>query len=248
MLRGTGYFLEVQKVACPLSPFPVPFPPGKHIDEKKLKSLKYSPYKVIKGRHSGQGAFAVCITQLGKGCSMLSLVRLCLLMLTLSLVNAGCSVIPVPIAPFTKRPYPQDVLENVGKKGTDKKLVLKILGNPKAVRSAGKYWFYASNRDMLGFIGSDVVLQDFEWLAVHFDDLGQVDFLEKKESVDGCLSNGICNYSGLIYSNPSLAVLSAPKIEDEKSKFYKVSDRECAIYIYMEPVWGGCRDVLALLH
>ena len=88
---------------------------------------------------------------------------------------------------------------------------------------------------MVGFIGAGVVFDDFEWLAIRFDAMDKVTFIELSDSVSGCLSNGICNYSGSLGTNPSLAVLNAPTADDELAKSYQVSVNECALYIYQEP-------------
>ena len=150
-------------------------------------------------------------------------------------INTSCAPIPFPIGLFTKRLYSSEKLQILSRKDADRKLVRQTFGDPKAIRSAGKYWFYSNIREYLGFIGTDLVFQDFEWLAVRFDVADHVNFVEYNDSVNGCLSNGICNYSGLLYSNPSLAVLSAPRDEDEFIKSYKVGKDECAIYFYLEP-------------
>jgi len=156
--------------------------------------------------------------------------------LILAAVSTGCAPIPVPVKAFSKQPYPSEVLQRLAQKDADRTLVIQTLGNPRALRSAGRYWFYASIRDTVGFIGAGVVFQDFEWLAVRYDDSDHVTSLEYSDDVSGCLSDGICNYSGLLYSNPSLAVLSAPRAEDERIKSYQVHVDECVLYVYQEPV------------
>jgi hypothetical protein len=150
--------------------------------------------------------------------------------------------IPVPIGSFSKKPFPAEVLQRLSQKDADRNLVQKQLGNPCTVRAAGRYWFYANSREMIGFIGSDLVFEDYEWLAIGFDVSDHVTFIEYNDSMSGCLSNGICNYSGLLYIKPFLTVLSAPKADDQLAKSYQVSADECAIYIYMEPFpinWAG---------
>ena len=162
--------------------------------------------------------------------------------LILVITCAACMPVPIPIGAFSKTPFPPKVLQRLAQKEADKNLVQEQLGNPCTVRDGGKYWFYSSWREVLGFIGTDLVFDDFEWLAVGFDVSDHVTFIEHNDSISGCLSNGICNYSGLLHTEPRLAVLSAPKADDQFAKSYQVSADECAIYIYMEPFpinWAG---------
>jgi outer membrane protein assembly factor BamE (lipoprotein component of BamABCDE complex) len=144
----------------------------------------------------------------------------------------GC----IPLFPFTKAPYPKELLDTLSR-GADRESVRRALGSPQATKAGGTYWFYAHQRPMVGFLiaSSGNVWTRFEWVAVRFDASGRADFIGYSDDVTGCLANGVCNRSGRIEHEPALAVLTAPTDRDGGAKSYRVSAHECAVYFYHEP-------------
>lgn len=160
--------------------------------------------------------------------------RIVVLALALALCCTACVPIPVPIAAFSKSPFDDATLQAL--RAASRAEVRGVLGAPQASRSAGKYWFYAHSRESLGFIGSDAVFEDYEWLALGFDDHDRVNLVERNESMTGCLANGICHRGGLFGSDSRNAVLTAPASEDAAAKARVAAADGCAIYVYHEPL------------
>lgn len=146
----------------------------------------------------------------------------------------GCIPIPVPITAFTKPPYPPKVMQKLSQKDSNRDLVRQELGSPKAIKSSGQYWFYATARESLGFIGADLVITDYEWVAIQFNDVDRVIFIEHNDDIKGCLSNGICQFSGLFGTQPSKAVITAPSVNDIAVKSNRVLPDECAVYVFLK--------------
>ncbi len=148
------------------------------------------------------------------------------------LICTGCVV--VPVGWLSKSPYRPEVMQKLSQKDTDRNLVRLTLGSPKAVKSGGRYWFYANSRETWGIIGgsSSGVFTEDEWLAVQFDDAGRVIFLEHNS--DSCLSNGMCHLGGLFTTQPSEIVVTAPTLQDAAAKSYQVSADECAVYLFLK--------------
>lgn len=158
----------------------------------------------------------------------------------LASILTGCIVIPIP----SKAPYPADRLAELGTPGADKQRVRRLFGQPKAVKSGGSFWFYATVRERAGVIAgtSSTVLVDYEWLGVQFDDADRVIFYEFNDDTHGCLSNGICHMQGL-YAGPRVdPVMTAPTALDGQAKQYQVEPGQCAVYVYLEsarPKWAS---------
>lgn len=152
--------------------------------------------------------------------------------LIIVLLCSGCLPVPVPI--FSRTPYPAELLQRLSARDADKNLVRRAMGPPAAVRDGGRYWFYASSREVLGVIGTDAVFEKFEWLAIEFDDRQRVVFLEHNDGRSGCLSNGICQLAGLFGTAPSTAVITAPRVREAEAKLHLPRADECAIYLYLE--------------
>jgi len=154
----------------------------------------------------------------------------------LALLLAGCLILPIP----NKPPFPEELLTKLASPSADKNLVSSLFGAPSAVKKAGEYWFYGNAREVAVLMGgSDAgIFWDFEWLAVQFDQHKNVTFYEFNDNVHGCLSNGICNLGNLNSTNEGrAAVLTAPDSDDVYAQNHEVSDNECAIYFYQEPVF-----------
>lgn len=157
-----------------------------------------------------------------------------LLLLALLFDLAGCII--VPISPFTKAPYPPDVLQKLARAGTTRNEVRTTLGPPQAVRSGGRYWFYGNQRESVGVIGGtgSAVFEDFEWLGFEFDPNGRVVFMEHNDAAGGCLSNGICTEKAFLAVAPSVAIMTAPTVDDATAKTAPPPADACQLFIYPE--------------
>lgn len=152
--------------------------------------------------------------------------------LLIALAGAGC--IPIPVGPLSRSPFPPEVLQRLTHQDADKLLVQRTLGHPVATRAGGRYWFYASARESVGFIGADLVIKKYEWVAIQFNDEKRVIFLEHSDEGRGCLSNGICQSAGLFSTQPSTAVITAPRVQDAVVRSYQPRADECAVYLYLD--------------
>ncbi len=79
------------------------------------------------------------------------------------------------------------------------------------------------------------MIEDYEWLAVQFDNAGRVVFHEFSDDNQGCLSNGICHIKGLFSELESKTVLTAPAVLDDQARQYRARSGECAVYFYQQP-------------
>ena len=80
--------------------------------------------------------------------------------ITLFFTLNSCVPVPVPVGAFTRKPYSPEKLQVLLQKDADKGLVKEVLGYPQAERLSGRYWFYASNRETVGFIGGGDLIFD----------------------------------------------------------------------------------------
>lgn len=165
------------------------------------------------------------------------LVPLFSLLIVLSLLGtAGCLI--VPISPFTKAPYPKATLDKLGQAGTTRNAVRAALGQPQAIRSGGRYWFYGHLRESVGIIAGtrSVVFEDFEWVGFEFDTNDRSIFVEYNDDEDGCLSNGICTDKSFLVLAPELAVMLAPIADDRAAKTSQPAPQECQLFFYHTPM------------
>lgn len=152
--------------------------------------------------------------------------------LLIALAGAGC--VPIPVGPLSQPTFPPEMLQRLTHQDADKHLVQRTLGHPVATRAGGRYWFYASARESVGFIGADLVIKKYEWVAIQFNDGNRVIFLERSDDGKGCLSNGICQSAGLFSTQPSIAVITAPRVEDAAARSHQPRADECAVYLYLD--------------
>lgn len=152
-------------------------------------------------------------------------------LLASALFLSGCVFLP------NKEPFPEQSLAKLSSGDANKRLVLGLFGKPSAVKNRGEYWFYGRAREVVGILAGGAVIEDYEWLAVKFDDSGKIEFYEFNDSNYGCLSNGICNLGGLIFGKSPGVVITAPYQDDHYAKSYYVGDDECAVYLYQEPIF-----------
>ena len=157
-----------------------------------------------------------------------------LLLLALLLELASCIV--VPISPFTRAPYPPEVLQKLAQPGTTRNQVRATLGPPQAVRAGGRYWFYGNQRESVGIIAGtgSAVFEDFEWVGFEFEPNGRVVFMEHNDDAGGCLSNGICTEKAFLALAPSVAILTAPTVDDTAAKTAPPPADACQLFIYPE--------------
>lgn len=155
------------------------------------------------------------------------------LALALALLFVGCAILP------TKEPYPGELLSKLSSNDADRNLVRSLLGTPSVTKNSGEYWFYANIREVVGVLGgpSGAVIEDYEWVAIQFDNSDKVVYYEYNDSVFGCLSNGICHLKGLFPGRLPGTVLTAPRADDFNAKNYPVKENECSIYFFQEPIF-----------
>lgn len=150
-------------------------------------------------------------------------------------VLAGCLVIPID--PFVGEPYPQALLAKLSSPTSGRSEVRAALGAPLTTRLGDTYWFYAREIPVAAILGDkgSTLITRMEWVAVEFDGSGHVSFLGHMSGRDGCLANGICNYSNeLLAKEPASAAITAPEIHDAEARAFTPRD-ECAVYFYWEP-------------
>ena len=152
--------------------------------------------------------------------------------LVLALFLSGCVILP------NKDPFPQQSISKLSSSYADKNLVRRLFGKPSSIKKGGEYWFYGKIREVVAILAGGAVIEDYEWLAVQFDDQNRVRFYEFNDDNNGCLSNGICNLGGLIFGKIPGVVLTAPELDDFHAKNYQVRDNECAVYFYQKPIFS----------
>lgn len=158
--------------------------------------------------------------------------RIIFLLIVILLISS-CVIIPLPNDP----PFPENSLVQLSSKNANKILVRKLFGKPKVIKNGGKYWFYAVRREVAGVIAGGGVIEDNEWLAIHFDESDKVVFYEFNDDLHGCMSNGICHLKGLFSEPANSSVITAAKSDDILAKNYQVKSNECAIYFYQDPIF-----------
>lgn len=144
-----------------------------------------------------------------------------LLIAVLAALTAACVIVPIGL--FNESAYSPKVLERIPL-GSSKQTVRQVLGPPPTQRDNGRYWFYSSQREMFGILGShSAVSTKLEWLLVEFDDAGRVVFIEPND-FGQCASNGLC------------ADGAAPAAMDRQVRSYALKPGECGVYLYLEPL------------
>jgi outer membrane protein assembly factor BamE (lipoprotein component of BamABCDE complex) len=153
--------------------------------------------------------------------------------LVLALAVTGCTQIVAPLEPFTRTAYPDTILSPLRHDHADREQVRKALGEPRAVKAGGKYWFYTNSREFLGILGgnSSRMLDDYEWVMIEFDAASRVSALEYNDDLNGCLASGICYLAGFLSPQP---VITATASASAAASAYQPRADECAIYLYLE--------------
>jgi len=139
----------------------------------------------------------------------------------LLLVASCASCLVVPIGLFNERPYDRQLL--VGLQQADRGQVRRLLGEPLMTRAAGRYWYYADSRALVGLLVDthSEVFEQYFWLLVRFDEHGRVDFAESAR-FPACLSNGQC-LDG-----------TASRDDTIRARNHRPAADECAVYLYLQ--------------
>lgn len=151
------------------------------------------------------------------------------------LTITGCIAVPVNL--FYDEPFQQEEL-NALVLGLDYEAVREILGEPHAVRDGGKFWFYGKTRPLIWLVGdgSDMTVEDYNWLELAFDESGKLLSLDFQEGKTGCSKNGNCLLWGA-WDNRTMtdrAIFAAPEMKDISAKRLLSAVESCALYTYFD--------------